>query len=260
MYNNKVYGYAFEKGKSLLENEYARRRICFMIEIKNVTVRCGCQAVINDLTMTVRNGRVTGLVEPNAATRVALLDVIAGVTRPDCGTVKVNGYDVSASPRIAKRQVGYAPVTLPVFDDMTAIEYLQFVAELRGMDASTSEREARDVLDAVSLPPAVAGKLIDGLTPHHRKLLCIATALVGDPEVILVDEPLRELPSANAARIVDLFEALGEEHIVLITASSQERLPAVCEDVFALRRIKDNAENGHDEKSTEEVTSDVDDL
>ena len=235
-----------------------------MIEMKGVTLPQGRHDVSDELTLTVRNGRVTGIIEPKAATRVALLDVIAGVVRPTHGTVLINGYDVSTSPRVAKRQVGYAPVTLPIFDDMTAIEYLQFVAELRGMDASTSEREARDVLDAVSLPPAVAGKLIDGLTPHHRKLLCIATALVGDPEVILLDEPLRDLPSAAAAGVVSLIETLGESHIVLVSVSSRERLPAVCEDVFYLRDLKaqvedeDDAED--DELTTEEETSNVDDL
>ena len=231
-----------------------------MIEIQNVTVKCGGQAVINDLTLTIRNSRVTGLVEPNATTRVALLDAIAGVARPACGTVKVNGYNTQTASREAKRQVGYAPVTLPLFDDMTVLEYLQFVAELRGIDPAASEREARDVLAAVPLPPAADGKLIDGLSPHHRKLLCIATALVGDPEVILVDEPLRELSSADAARIIDLFETLGEAHIVAITASSQERLPAACEDVFALRRIREIAGKDNVAKNTEEVTSDVDDL
>lgn len=224
-----------------------------MIEIRNVTLSHGRTNVLDDLTLTIRNGRVTGVVDPNAAARVALLDVIAGVVRPTRGTVLVNGYDVTAAPKDAKRQVGYAPVSLPIFDDMTAIEYLRFVAELKGMDASTSEREARDVMAAVSLPSTVAGRLIDGLTPHHRKLLCIATALVGDPEVILVDEPLRELPSADAAGIVGLIAMLGESHIVLVTASAQERLPAVCEDVFYLKKLKSN-------ENTEEVTSNVDDL
>lgn len=204
-----------------------------MIEIEGLSGSWGRREAVTDVCLKIRNGHAYAVVGPRGAGKSTLLDMIAGVLEPMSGTVTVGGYDMATHPREAKRQIGYFSETLSLFAHMTVRECLTFVAEARGTRKSKIERQVEDVLALCRLD-GVQNRLMQTLPRADRSRVGIAQALMGNPETILLDDPLAGLSPRMTATTLAILETVHETHTLVIAATDAAPFGALCDCVIRM--------------------------
>lgn len=204
-----------------------------MIEVANLTKRYGAHLAVDDLTFTVEEGQIYGLLGPNGAGKSTTMNILTGYISPTAGTVTINGHDILEEPEAARACVGYLPEQPPLYPDMTVREYLLFAAELKG--ARRGERAAQAERAAARTGLAeVYGRLIRNLSKGYRQRVGVAQALLGDPKVIILDEPTVGLDPAQVIEIRTLIRQLGRSHTVILSSHILSEVQAVCDQVLIL--------------------------
>ncbi len=204
-----------------------------LIEVQHVTGHYGKVIAVDDVSFKIRNGHVYGLVGPAGAGKTPVMHLMAGCIAPLAGTVLINGYDIQKNPMEAKRQIGYAPADAPLFPDMTPHEYLCFVAEAKGERDERLFRHVRDILHMTDLE-SVQHVLIRHLPEGARRRLNVAQTLTGNPDIILLDEPLEGLDPVRLGELRALIRKLGEKLTVVIAAPTLAELGGLCDHVIEL--------------------------
>lgn len=208
-----------------------------MIEAIGLVKEYGDHVAVDHLNFTVEKGQILGFLGPNGAGKSTTMNMLTGYISATEGTILVNGYDMLEEPELAKRSIGYLPEQPPVYPDMTVTEYLKFVTELKGVPRKDREKEVERVIEVTQLGE-MRKRLIQHLSKGYRQRVGIAQALVGNPEVIILDEPTVGLDPKQIIEIRDLMKALAKEHTVLLSSHIMQEISAVCDHIMIISHGK----------------------
>lgn len=217
----------------MLYSSEKRRGGIELIEVRHLTKRYGAHLAVDDLCFTVEPGKIYGLLGPNGAGKSTTMNIITGCLAASEGEVSVNGHDIFEEPVEAKKCIGYLPEIPPVYTDMTVDEYLKFVAEAKGVPVKARRAQLDEILESTGLTD-VRGRLINNLSKGYRQRTGIAQALVGNPEIVILDEPTVGLDPKQIIEIRDLIRALGRKHTVILSSHILSEVSAVCDSVMII--------------------------
>ena len=217
-----------------------------MIEINHLVKKYGSHVAVDDLSLTVEPGKIYGFLGPNGAGKSTTMNIITGYLAATSGEVKINGFDVLKQPEEAKKCVGYLPELPPLYMDMTVKEYLDFVAELKKIEKSLRAGYVKEAMK-ITKTEEVSGRLIRNLSKGYRQRVGFAQAVLGYPEILILDEPTVGLDPKQIIEIRDLIKELGKKHTIILSSHILSEISAVCDHVFIISHGKlvasDSAEN-----------------
>lgn len=217
-----------------------------MIEVNSICKYYGDFPAVTDMSFTIENYGVYGFLGPNGAGKSTTMNILTGCLSADSGTVRIDGNDILEKPELARAKVGYLPETPPLYMDMTPVEYLRFVAGAKGVDKRQIEEQIDSVIELTGLKK-YKNKLIGYLSKGYKQRVGIAQALVGDPYLIILDEPTVGLDPQQISDIRNLITSLGQDHVVLFSSHILSDVQAVCSHVMIIaggRLIADNTIGG----------------
>ena len=208
-----------------------------MIEVNHLIKKYGSHYAVNDLSFQVEKGQIYGFLGPNGAGKSTTMNIITGYLAPTAGEVKVDGHDIMKEPEEANRCIGYLPEMPPVYQDMTVQEYLRFAAELKGIPSK--EREDR-IEEAMSMTRVLdmRGRLIRNLSKGYKQRVGLAQALLGSPEVLILDEPTVGLDPKQIIEIRDLIKSLKNKHTIILSSHILSEVSAVCDKILIISKGK----------------------
>lgn len=217
-----------------------------MIEVKHLTKRYGNHVAVNDLNFTIDKGKVYGFLGPNGAGKSTTMNIITGCLGATEGEVLIDGHSIAEEPMQAKRLIGYLPEQPPVYMDMTPAEYLDFVARAKGIPAKERAQQIETVTEKTRIQD-VRNRLIRNLSKGYRQRVGIAQALLGRPEIIILDEPTVGLDPAQIIEIRELIRELGKEHTLVLSSHILSEVQAVCDAIMIISKgrlvASDTSEN-----------------
>jgi len=217
-----------------------------VIEISHLVKKYGDHIAVNDLTLTVEPGKIYGFLGPNGAGKSTTMNIITGYLGATSGEVKINGFDIFAQPEEAKKCVGYLPEIPPLYVDMTVREYLNFVAELKKLEKSLRNKYVEEAMETTGIT-AQQSRLIRNLSKGYRQRVGFAQAVLGYPEILILDEPTVGLDPKQIIEIRDLIKELGKKHTIILSSHILSEISAVCDHVFIISHGKlvasDSTEN-----------------
>ncbi|HEX6970794.1 MAG TPA: ABC transporter ATP-binding protein, partial [Limnochordia bacterium] len=206
-----------------------------MIAVEHVTKRYGNARGVEDITFEVSEGEIVGFLGPNGAGKTTTLRVITGYHPPTSGRVTVAGYDVFEQPDKAKRLIGYLPENPPLYRDMTVREYLEFVARVKHVPKARRKRHLEEIAQRVGIED-VYTRLVRNISKGYRQRVGLAQALVGNPPVLVLDEPTVGLDPKQIIEIRELLRELGEEHTVILSSHILPEVSQLCERVVIINQ------------------------
>ncbi|GIL16446.1 MAG: ABC transporter ATP-binding protein [Oligoflexia bacterium] len=206
-----------------------------MIEVSGLTKSYGQHLAIQNLTFTINKGEVVGFLGPNGAGKSTTMKIITGYMAPTSGEAKVCGFDVFENPIEVKKRIGYLPETPPVYLDMYVKDYLQYVAELKGVEKNKIKANIDRALEKTNLQD-VRSRMIGNLSKGFRQRVGIAQALVSDPDVLILDEPTVGLDPKQVAEIRELIKELRGQHTIILSTHILPEVQAVCERIIIINK------------------------
>ena len=208
-----------------------------MIEIQNLTKKYGQITVVDNLNFTVNKGEILGFLGPNGAGKTTTMNIITGYLPSTEGTVKVDGFDIMESPTEVKKRIGYLPEHPPIYMDMTVKEYLDFVSDLKLVERRQKKGQMNDIMELIKITH-VRDRLIKNLSKGYKQRVGLAQALIGSPDVLVLDEPTVGLDPKQIIEIRKLIKALGKEHTIILSSHILPEVSAVCERVVIINNGK----------------------
>mgnify|MGYP002801748772 FL=1 len=205
-----------------------------MIEVKNLTKRYGSTLALNHIHFSLEEGTILGFLGPNGAGKSTTMNIITGYLSPTEGSITVDGFDTLENPLEAKKRIGYLPEIPPLYTDMTVKEYLNFMYDLKKVKLPRKEHIA-EICSLVKIDD-VYGRLIANLSKGYRQRVGIAQALLGNPPVLILDEPTVGLDPKQIIEIRNLIKSLGRKHTVILSSHILPEVQAVCERVIVINR------------------------
>ena len=206
-----------------------------LIEVSHLTKRYGANRAVDDLSFTIKKGVIYGLLGPNGAGKSTTMNIITGCLGATAGTVRVDGHDIMEEPTEAKRLIGYLPEQPPLYMDMTPKEYLRFVAQAKGITHKEWNAQLHMVMEKTRIVD-VQDRLIRNLSKGYKQRVGIAQALLGNPEVIILDEPTVGLDPAQIIEIRELIRELGREHTLVLSSHILSEVQAVCDHIMIISK------------------------
>ena len=208
-----------------------------MIEVKNLVKKYGGHVAVDHLSFTVEEGHIYGFLGPNGAGKSTTMNMITGYIGPTEGSIMINGHDMLENPEEAKKCIGYLPEIPPLYTDMTPLEYLRFAAELKGIARNKREEEVQKVIADAKLE-AVSDRLIRNLSKGYKQRVGLAQALLGYPEVIILDEPTVGLDPKQIIEIRELIRKLSKKHTIILSSHILAEIREVCDYIMIISRGK----------------------
>lgn len=217
-----------------------------MIEVRNLTKKYGDHFAIQDISFSLEKGKIYGLLGPNGAGKSTTMNIMTGYIAATSGEVIIEGHDIFKEAEEAKKHIGYLPEIPPLYMDMTVWEYLFTVADLKGVPKSERKSMIGDVMEKVMLTN-MKDRLIKNLSKGYKQRVGIAQTLIGNPDIIILDEPTVGLDPKQIIEIRTLMKRLGEDHTVLISSHILSEIGAVCDHVVIINKghlvVSDSTEN-----------------
>ncbi len=204
-----------------------------MIKVRNLTKKYGNHLAVSNISFDIEKGKIYGLLGPNGAGKSTTMNILTGCLAATSGEVKIDGHDIFEEPIEAKRHIGYLPEQPPVYGEMTPREYLMFVAEAKGVPYEKSLRHVKEVMQLTQIYD-VRNRLIKNLSKGYRQRVGIAQAMIGEPDVIILDEPTVGLDPAQIIEIRNLIKKLGRIKTVIISSHILAEISAVCDHVIII--------------------------
>ena len=208
-----------------------------MIEVKNVTKKYGNFTAVDNISFNVKDGEIVGLLGPNGAGKSTTMNMITGFIEMTEGEIVVNGYDISKKPQKAKKQIGYMPEGVPSYQELTAKEFIKYMAELKLIDRKTRKEQVEEVIKHTGLEE-VQNKLIKNLSRGYKQRVSMAGALVGSPDVLILDEPTVGLDPKQILEIRNLIKDLGKKHTVILSSHILSEVSQICDRVIIINKGK----------------------
>ena len=208
-----------------------------MIEVKNVTKKYGDFIAVDDISFTVKDGEIVGFLGPNGAGKSTTMNAITGFIEQTDGNIIVNGYDTLKKPKQAKAQIGYMPEGVPLYEDLTVKEFVTYMAELRKVVKKEKKGKVKEILQKTGLLE-MQNKLIKNLSRGQKQRVSLAGTLVGEPKVVILDEPTVGLDPKQVTEIRSLIKELGKNHTVILSSHILSEVSQICDKVIIINKGK----------------------
>lgn len=208
-----------------------------MIEVKNLSKKYGQHTAVDNLSFHVEKGQIYGFLGPNGAGKSTTMNMICGYLAPSDGTITINGYDVVKEPEKAKKSIGYLPEIPPIYMDMTVSEFLKFAAELKKVPKAERAAQIEEIMEMTGITD-MQNRLIRNLSKGYRQRVGLAQAILGYPEVIILDEPSVGLDPKQIIEMRELIKKLGENHTVILSSHILSEVSAVCDHIMIISHGK----------------------
>lgn len=208
-----------------------------MIEINNLVKRYGNKKAVNGISFTVNDDEVLGFLGPNGAGKTTTMNIITGYLSSTSGSVKVNGHDILEEPELAKKQIGYLPENPPLYTDMTVREYLNFICDLKGVSKDKRKDQLQSIISLVKISE-VYDRLIGNLSKGYKQRVGIAQAMVGDPSILILDEPTVGLDPNQIIEIRKLIKSLAKTHSIIISSHILTEIQEIADRVVIINHGK----------------------
>ena len=208
-----------------------------MIEVKHLSKRYGNHQALSDLSFSIEKGQIYGFLGPNGAGKSTTMNIMTGCLAATDGSVTIDGFDIFEDADEAKKRIGYLPELPPLYLDRSPREYLTFVAQAKKVPASQRKAEIQRVMEVTQIAD-VADRLIKNLSKGYKQRVGIAQAILGDPEVIILDEPTVGLDPKQIMEIRDLILQLGKSHTVILSSHILSEVQAICQTILIISKGK----------------------
>ena len=223
-----------------------------MIEVKNVTKKYGKAVAVEDISFTINDGEIVGLLGPNGAGKSTTMNILTGYIEQTSGDVTIEGYNTLKKPKKAKRQIGYMPEGVPLYTDLTVKEFVTYMAELKQVNRKERKEKVQKVIEQTGLKE-VQNKLTKNLSRGYKQRVSMAGALVGEPKILILDEPTVGLDPKQITEIRNLIKELGKTHTVILSSHILSEVSQICNKVIIINKGKivaiDTPENLEDKVS-----------
>ena len=206
-----------------------------MIQVENITKKYGSFTAEKNINFEIEEGEIVGFLGPNGAGKSTTMNMITGFIEPTSGRIIVDGYDISKKPKKAKKQIGYMPEGVPLYSDLTVKEFVTYMAEIKGIDRKEKKDKVEKVLEETGLTE-VQNKLTKNLSRGYKQRVSMAGALVGDPKVIILDEPTVGLDPKQVTEIRALIKELGKTHTVILSSHILSEVSQICNKVIIINK------------------------
>lgn len=207
-----------------------------MIQVTGLTRRYGSVLAVSDLSFSIKEGEIVGFLGPNGAGKTTTMNMLTGCLRPSAGTIMLGGFDIDTDAAEARKKIGYLPETPPLYPDMTVEEYLDFVYRLKQCKLP-QEEHIRQVCTMVGLTD-VYGRIIRNLSKGYRQRVGLAQALIGNPDILILDEPTVGLDPKQIIEIRETIRSLGQNHTVILSSHILPEVQAVCDRILVIHHGK----------------------
>ena len=208
-----------------------------MIEVSNLVKKYGDHTAVDHLSFQIEKGKIYGFLGPNGAGKSTTMNMITGYIASTEGKVMIDGHDILEEPEAAKKCIGYLPEMPPLYFDMTVLEYMKFAADLKKIPRNQKDKQIKEVMDMVKITD-MKDRLIKNLSKGYRQRVGIAQAVLGYPEVIILDEPTVGLDPKQIIEIRDLIKSLKQKHTVILSSHILSEVRAVCDYVLIISHGK----------------------
>ena len=228
-----------------------------MIEVKNITKKYGNFTAVNNISFEINEGEIIGLLGPNGAGKSTTMNMITGYIEPTEGEIIINGNNISKNPKKAKAQIGYMPEGVPLYSDLTVKEFVTYMAELKKVDRKTRKEKVEKIIEQTGLKD-VEKKLTRNLSRGYKQRVSMAGALVGEPPILILDEPTVGLDPKQITEIRALIKELGKTHTVILSSHILSEVSQICNKVIIINKGKivavDTPENLEKKVSNNNIT------
>ena len=208
-----------------------------MIEVSNLVKKYGDHTAVDHLSFQIEKGKIYGFLGPNGAGKSTTMNMITGYIASTEGKVMIDGHDILEEPEAAKKCIGYLPEMPPLYFDMTVLEYMKFAADLKKIPRNQKDKQIKEVMDMVKITD-MKDRLIKNLSKGYRQRVGLAQAILGYPEVIILDEPTVGLDPKQIIEIRDLIKGLKQKHTVILSSHILSEVRAVCDYVLIISHGK----------------------
>ena len=208
-----------------------------MIEVNNLVRRYGPHIAVDHASFKIEKGEIVGFLGPNGAGKSTTMNILTGYLSSTEGTVKVDGQDILEYPTEIKRKIGYLPENPPLYQDMTVTEFLSFASEIKGIPAKDKKDKMNRIMETVGVAD-VSKRLIKNLSKGYKQRVGLAQAMIGDPQVLIMDEPTAGLDPKQILEIRDLIISLGQDHTIILSSHILPEVSAVCKRVLIINQGK----------------------
>ena len=206
-----------------------------MIQVKDVTKKYGNFIAVKNLSFEIKHGEVIGFLGPNGAGKSTTMNMLTGFIEPSEGSIIINGKDIVKKAREAKKNIGYMPENVPLYLDLTVREFVTYMAELKLVQRKERKKQVEEIIKATGLED-VKNKLIRNLSRGYKQRVSMAGALVGKPEILILDEPTVGLDPKQIIEIRELIKSLGKDHTVIISSHILSEISQICEKVIIINK------------------------
>ena len=208
-----------------------------MIEVKNVTKKYGKAVAVEDISFTINEGEIVGLLGPNGAGKSTTMNILTGYIEQTAGEVTIEGYNTLKKPKKAKKQIGYMPEGVPLYTDLTVKEFVTYMAELKQVNKKERKEKVQKVIEQTGLKE-VENKLTRNLSRGYKQRVSMAGALVGEPKILILDEPTVGLDPKQITEIRNLIKELGKTHTVILSSHILSEVSQICNKVIIINKGK----------------------
>ena len=208
-----------------------------MIEVKNVTKKYGKAVAVEDISFSINDGEIVGLLGPNGAGKSTTMNILTGYIEQTSGEVAIEGYNTLKKPKKAKKQIGYMPEGVPLYTDLTVKEFVTYMAELKQVDRKVRKEKVEKVIEQTGLKE-VENKLTKNLSRGYKQRVSMAGALVGEPKILILDEPTVGLDPKQITEIRNLIKELGKTHTVILSSHILSEVSQICNKVIIINKSK----------------------
>jgi ABC-2 type transport system ATP-binding protein len=208
-----------------------------VIEVSNLVKKYGDHTAVDHLSFQIEKGKIYGFLGPNGAGKSTTMNMITGYIASTEGKVMIDGHDILEEPEAAKKCIGYLPEMPPLYFDMTVLEYMKFAADLKKIPRNQKDKQIKEVMDMVKITD-MKDRLIKNLSKGYRQRVGLAQAILGYPEVIILDEPTVGLDPKQIIEIRDLIKSLKQKHTVILSSHILSEVRAVCDYVLIISHGK----------------------
>jgi len=208
-----------------------------VIEVKNITKKYGSTTAVDNISFQIQEGEIVGLLGPNGAGKSTTMNMITGYIEPTEGQIIIEGYDISKKPKKAKEQIGYMPEGVPLYSELTVKEFVNYMAELKKVNKKERKEKVSKIIEQTGLKN-VENKLIRNLSRGYKQRVSMAGSLVGEPKVLILDEPTVGLDPKQITEIRQLIKELGKEHTVILSSHILSEISQICSKVIIINKGK----------------------
>lgn len=208
-----------------------------MIEVKNITKRYGKAVAVENISFTIEDGEIVGLLGPNGAGKSTTMNILTGFLEQTEGEVIIDGFDTLKKPKKAKKEIGYMPEGVPLYTDLTVKEFVTYMAEIKQVDRNTRKEKVEKIIEQTGLKD-VEKKLIKNLSRGYKQRVSMAGALVGEPKILILDEPTVGLDPKQITEIRNLIKELGKTHTIILSSHILSEVSQICNKVIIINKGK----------------------